>query len=75
MMAKIPPPARKGDPPAMQETLGNLDTPRAGILVPLNFKVPDAFRREYKIFAAQHRMNMVDALLESFELLKRERTK
>lgn len=74
-MARIPPPARKGEPPAMQETFGNLDAPQAEELVPLNFKVPDAFRREYKIFAAQHGMTMVDALHESFDLLKRARTK
>ena len=74
-MAKVPPPARKGEPPAMQEILGNLDTPQSEELVPLNFKVSEAFRREYKIFAAQRDMNMVDLLHESFELLKREKTK
>lgn len=72
-MAKVPPLARKGEPPAMQETLGNLDTPQSEELVPLNFKVPEAFRREYKIFAAQRGANMVDLLHESFELLKREK--
>jgi len=51
--------------------MGNLDTPTAEELVPLNFKVPVAFRREFKIFAAQHGMDMIKVMQEAFTLYKR----
>lgn len=48
----------------------NLHKPSSGELAPLNFYVPPDFRREYKIFAAERDMNMVDVLKQSFELYK-----
>ena len=66
---------RKGEPPPPGNTMGNLDTPEAEELVPLNFKVPSSFRREYKIFAAQIDMDMVEVLIESFALFKRDKMK
>ena len=39
-------------------------------LTPMNFKVPLQFHREFKIYAAQHDMSMVDLLQESFRLMK-----
>ena len=69
-MAKVPPPAGKGEPPSQGNTMGNLDKPVQDQLVPLNFKVPDAFRRDFKIFAAQHGMDMVEVMQEAFMLYK-----
>lgn len=70
-MAKPPAPPRKGEPPTPTETLGNLDVSLKQELVPLNFKVPEEFRREFKVFAAQHGMDMVEVMQEAFELMKR----
>lgn len=71
-MTKIAPPNRttKGVPPAMSETLDNLDRPEAADLKPLNFKVPAEFHREFKAHAAIHGMSMVDLLKEGFDLVK-----
>ena len=40
-------------------------------LKPLNFRVPPQFHREYKLYAVQNDMNMVELLRKSFELFKR----
>jgi hypothetical protein len=69
-MAKVPPPRGKGEPPAADSTNGNLDKPESEGLVPLNFKVPAAFRRDFKITAAQRGKDMVQQLYEAYELLK-----
>jgi hypothetical protein len=74
-MAKIPPPSGKGTPPAPVSTVGNLDKPEPGGLKPLNFKVPDAFRREFKTYAAQQGKPMNRVLQEAFAALKHESTK
>lgn len=42
----------------------------AGALTPLNFKVPDEFHRDFKMFAAQHGKKMVELLQEAFILVK-----
>jgi len=39
-------------------------------LAPLNFKVTKAFRREFKTYASQHDMKMVELLHEAFRLVK-----
>jgi len=39
---------------------------------PLNFRVPDAFRREFKTYAAQHGMKLNELLRRSFEALRRQ---
>ena len=39
----------------------------------LNFKVPDAFKRSYKVHAAERGMSMLDLLKEGFELSKKMR--
>jgi hypothetical protein len=41
-------------------------------LAPLNFKVSRAFRREFKTYASQHDMKMVDLLHEAFRLVKEQ---
>lgn len=71
-MTKIAPPQRttKGAPPAMSETLDNLDRPEAADLKPLNFKVPAEFHREFKAHAAIHGISMVELLKEGFDLVK-----
>lgn len=37
----------------------------------LNFKVPDAFKRSFKVYAAQRGISMLDLLKEGFELSKK----
>lgn len=51
-------PARKGD---KAETAKSM---------PLNFKVPVDFRREFKIYAAQHNKKLNQLLFEAFAALK-----
>lgn len=53
IMAKVPPPRGKGYPPPADSTIGNLDKPESEALVPLNFKVPGSFRKDFNITAAQ----------------------
>jgi hypothetical protein len=45
--------------------------PHATELQTLNFKVPDAFKRSYKAYAAQRGMTMLDLLKEGFELSRK----
>ena len=54
-------------------TLANLDKPDSAELTPLNFRVSEAFHREFKMYAAQHGSSMVDLLQESFRVLKEVR--
>ena len=74
-MAKVPPPKKslKGIPPLPVITVANLDRPESTALTPMNFKVPEEFHREFKLYAVQHGMSMVDLLQESFSLLKKQR--
>jgi len=39
---------------------------------PLNFRVPDAFRREFKVYAAQHGLKLNELLRISFEAYRRQ---
>ena len=38
---------------------------------PLNFRVSESFRREFKIFAAQHGLKLNELLRRSFEVYRR----
>lgn len=38
--------------------------------MPLNFKVPEEFRREFKTYAAQHNMKLNQVLFNAFAALK-----
>lgn len=70
MGTKPPPPPRrpdKGEPPQPAQTRSNLDTPPAESAANLNFKVPAAFKRDFKIAAAQKGISQVDLLQEVFE--------
>jgi hypothetical protein len=40
---------------------------------PLNFRVPDTFRREFKVYAAQHGLKLNELLRLSFEVYRRQR--
>ena len=74
-MAQIAPPKRskKGRPPLIEQTVGNLEKPEPSSLKPLNFKVPAAFHREFKSYAVQHGISMLDLLREGFEAAKERR--
>jgi hypothetical protein len=41
---------------------------------PLNFRVPDAFRREFKVFAAQNGLKLNELLRLSFEAYRRQQS-
>jgi hypothetical protein len=71
-MTKVPPPRGKGEPPLPTHTIGNLDKPESEDLVPLNFKVPPAFKREFRMFAAAHDKYLVEVLYSAFNSLKNE---
>ena len=43
---------------------------KAANSTPLNFKVPEEFRREFKIYAAQHNMKLNQVLFDAFAALK-----
>ena len=74
-MAKVPPPLKsaKGIPPLPVITLANLDRPEPTTLTPMNFKVPEEFHREFKLYALQHDTTMLDLLQEAFYGLKDKR--
>ena len=74
-MAKIAPPAksRKGAPPPMVRTVGNLDKPESTSLQTLNLRVPLEFKRDLKVYAAQQGRSMTELLMEAFGLLRESR--
>jgi len=78
-LAKVPPPKKsaKGNPPPPARTVDNLSKPEAGTVspAPLNFKVPPDFRRDFKIYAAQHGMKLNELLYEAFRALKEKNGK
>lgn len=72
-MAKTPTkgkPLNPGSEPSVL-TFTNLDEPDAA--TPLNFRVPAQFHREFKIYAVQNGMSMVELLQQSFQLMKAQR--
>ena len=73
-MAKVPPPSqsksRKGAPPPLQHTQGNLDKPEPTERIPLNFKVLPEFYVEFKTYAVRHRVSMAYLLQQGFNLIK-----
>jgi hypothetical protein len=73
-MAKVPAPkSRKGHPPPVETTVGNLQKSEPGSLKPLNFKVPAEFHREFKIYATVQGTTMLDILQEGFKLVRERR--
>jgi hypothetical protein len=70
-MAKVPKPRTgKGTPPAPTNTVDNLERPEPTGQAPLNFKVPDDFKREFKTYAAARGISMTKLLMDGFELVK-----
>lgn len=59
MEAEVQKESREGAEPADLQTL--------------NFKVPDTFKRAYKVYAAERGMTMLDLLKEGFELSKQKK--
>ena len=60
----------KGLPP--QTSNNNLNKPAQAELVPLNFKVPPEFAKEFKVFAAMHGLKLVDLLKLGFDAYKKQ---
>jgi hypothetical protein len=66
--ASLPGAKHKSGSPA--EILARRDGSEPATLAPLNFKVTKAFRREFKTYASQHDMKMVELLREGFRLIR-----
>ena len=64
-MAKAPKALKPGT-----RSVRNADKPDAARPMPLNFKVPADFRREFKTYAAQHNKKLNQLLYEAFAALK-----
>lgn len=76
MAVEAPKPPRhkstKGNAPAapMATEPGHTKQAGPGDLVTANFKVDAQFKQDLKMFAAMHKMSMVDVLRQGFALLK-----
>lgn len=66
------PPARKtkGEPPPQTKASQNLTKQVPEGLRPLNFRVPAAFHKEFKLYAANHEISMLELLQKAFERYK-----
>jgi len=53
--------------------IADFDRVDLAALTPMNFRVPEAFHREFKLYAVQHGVSMGDLLQESFRVLKEVR--
>ena len=75
-MADIPTPPKKkaqkaGAPPAKDAPMiQNLKQPAEKELHNLSFKLSPEFKKEYKLYAAERGMTMLEVLQESFKLYK-----
>lgn len=72
MATIIPPKNRttKGIPPPADKPSQNLTKVESSSNVPLNFKVRAEFHREFKTYAAQHDISMLELLERCFEAYK-----
>ena len=70
-MPKVPSKAKPLKPDASVLTFTNPDGPDA--FTPMNFKVPSQFHREFKLYAVQNGVSMVDLLQQCFYLMKSQR--
>lgn len=68
-------PSTKGAPPSVETSSpvvgNNTSKPEAGSTVPLNFRVAAEIRREVRVFAADHDMDMVDVFLDAWAEYKK----
>ncbi len=65
-----PPPGKinaKGEPPTKEETKKNLLKPDMGKIVPLNFRVPASFKRDFKVAAANYGITQSELLQIAFK--------
>jgi len=69
-MANASRPGTKQNNVSPGETMARRNGSEPAKLAPLNFKVTKAFRREFKTYASQHDMKMVELLHEGFRLVK-----
>jgi hypothetical protein len=74
MSIKTPPPPKKNDqkgsPPERNNTKQNLKKPEPGVIVALNFRVPDEFKRDFKIASATFGITQSELLQQAFKLWK-----
>lgn len=63
----------KGTVPSTTDVLDNLERNQTGTSKPLNFRVPEDFHREFKLYATAQGVSMVELLYEGFELVKRHK--
>ena len=74
MKAKIPkPPKRastKGKPPQRSEAKDNITKPDPNEIVPLNFRVPAEFKRDFKIASASQGITQSKLLQHAFKAWK-----
>ena len=71
-MSRVPS-RKKNDKPESRASVIRLAAQQSDALTPMNFRVSANFHREFKVYAAQHGMSMVDLLQESFRVLKKMR--
>ena len=62
------------EPPAPEELQGEPAETEANNQ-PLNFRVPQAFRREFRVYAASHDLKLNELLQLCFDAYKRRETK
>ena len=62
--------SQKRAPQSLAKAAEPISSSASTEFTPLNFKVPQNFHRDFKIFAAQHSKKMVEVLQEAFALLK-----
>jgi hypothetical protein len=64
--------AVKGTAAPAPDMPGRIAPEATGGGMPLNFRVPESFRREFKVYAAQHGLKLNELLRRSFEAFRRE---
>lgn len=64
-----PPPKKKNKeaPPVQEEVINNLNTSDPEQMVPLNFRVPASFRKDFKQTALDHDLTSVGLLYKLYE--------
>ncbi len=72
-MAKIGQPGgTKGNPPSPSQPSRNLTKRPDDELVPLNFKLPAGFKREFKQYATAHDITMAELLRRCFDFYRQQ---
>jgi hypothetical protein len=63
-------PSRKGAPPTPEDAVQNLARPSTGGKVPLQLKIPDDVRYDFKAYALAHRRDANDLFEEVWKYYK-----